>query len=213
MSAATLNVRYRTLVSEMEPQVIHDDSTNEKFIHKLRDLDNRWPTLGYEERRLHELLLLLIEDFETRTYNIPSASPVEVIEELMNANGLKQKDLVGVFPTESVISDVLAGKRALTVEHIKKLSERFAVSPALFFDLPAKRAVGVAEPEVSTQLPEGSSALHLAGITAQETPAMDGAYRLVAFGQSERLRPISTATIGAEFYKREGGASLAAGGR
>jgi antitoxin component HigA of HigAB toxin-antitoxin module len=31
------------------------------------------------------------------------------------------------------ISEVLNGKRELTKEHIRRLSERFKVSPALFF--------------------------------------------------------------------------------
>lgn len=72
--------------------------------------------------------------FEKRTYKIRSATPIEVIEELMAANDLKNKDLVGIFATESVVSEVLRGKRSLTVEHIKRLSERFNFSPAIFFD-------------------------------------------------------------------------------
>ncbi len=51
----------------------------------------------------------------------------------MAANGLRQKDLVDVFGTESVVSEVLNGKRELNKEHIRRLSERFKVSPALFF--------------------------------------------------------------------------------
>ncbi len=51
----------------------------------------------------------------------------------MEANSLKQKDLVDVFGTPSIVSEVLNGKRGLTIEHIKKLSRRFHVSPELFF--------------------------------------------------------------------------------
>jgi plasmid maintenance system antidote protein VapI len=135
-----------------------------------------------------------------------------VIEELLNANGLKQKDLVGVFPTESVVSDVLAGKRALTVEHIKKLSERFGVSPALFFELPITRINSVAEQVKSTSPPQYSSAWYLTGATQQETPVLGGAYRMIS-EQPEKHRTISPAMSRFEAYKREGGAALAAGGR
>jgi HTH-type transcriptional regulator/antitoxin HigA len=55
------------------------------------------------------------------------------LEELMEANGLKQEDLVGIFGTPSIISEVLNGKRKLTTDHIRKLSHRFHVSPELFF--------------------------------------------------------------------------------
>jgi len=50
----------------------------------------------------------------------------------MRASGLKQKDLVDIFGTPSIVSEVLKGKRNLTVEHIRRLSERFHVTPELF---------------------------------------------------------------------------------
>ena len=52
--------------------------------------------------------------------------------ELMRASGLKQKDLVDIFGTPSIVSEVLKGKRNLTVEHIRRLSQRFHVTPELF---------------------------------------------------------------------------------
>ena len=56
-----------------------------------------------------------------------------MLRHLMEAQGLKQKDMLGIFGTPSIVSEVLSGKRGLTVEHIKKLSQRFRVSTDLFF--------------------------------------------------------------------------------
>ena len=131
MSAAT--VSYPMLLTETQPEVVHDEALNERFIDVLRKLDARWDELSSDERKLHELLVLIIQDFEKRTYKVRAATPIEVIEELMAASNLKNKDLVGIFATESVVSEILNGKRGLTVEHIKRLSERFNVSPAVFF--------------------------------------------------------------------------------
>jgi HTH-type transcriptional regulator/antitoxin HigA len=50
----------------------------------------------------------------------------------MRANNLKQKDLVDVFGTPSIVSEVLSGKRQLTTEHIRRLTHRFHVSPEAF---------------------------------------------------------------------------------
>ena len=132
MGAPTM-LDYPTLVSRIAPRVIHDEALNEQFIARLEELDSRWDELSPAEKQLHELLALLIEDFESRAYKTRSATPTEVVTELMRANGLKQKDMVGVFETASVASEVLNGKRELTKEHIKRLSARFHVSPALFF--------------------------------------------------------------------------------
>ena len=85
------------------------------------------------EQRLAELLTLIIEDFEQKHYSSKPAGGIEALEELMEANRLKQKDLVSIFGTPSIISEVLNGKRRLTTEHIRQLSRGFQVSPELFF--------------------------------------------------------------------------------
>jgi len=50
----------------------------------------------------------------------------------MQAHKLKQRDLVDVFGTPSIVSEVLGGKRHLATSHIRKLSERFHVPAELF---------------------------------------------------------------------------------
>jgi HTH-type transcriptional regulator/antitoxin HigA len=99
---------------------------------KIDEMNARWDDLTKAERDLYETLAVLIEDFEKKTYPSRTASPIEAIQELMAANGLRQKDLVGVFETASVASEVLKGKRSLTTEHVRRLGKRFKVSPALF---------------------------------------------------------------------------------
>ncbi len=79
------------------------------------------------------MLTVLIEDFEEKSYALKPARPVEILRELIQANQLKQKDLLDIFGTPSIISEVLREKRGLTVEHIRKLSRRFHVSPEVFF--------------------------------------------------------------------------------
>lgn len=41
--------------------------------------------------------------------------------------------MVDVFGAPSLVSEVLGGKRPLSVAHIRKLSRKFNVSPELFF--------------------------------------------------------------------------------
>lgn len=115
------------------PAVIQSESENQRLTSLLEDLDRKQSRLSAAEQRLADLLTLLIEDFEARRYALKPATPVEALEELMNANGMKQKDLPDIFSTPSIISEVLNGKRKLTTEHIRKLSRRFHVSPELFF--------------------------------------------------------------------------------
>jgi HTH-type transcriptional regulator/antitoxin HigA len=137
MSTATAQLEYAALLARTLPAVIHSEKENERCIAMLETLDrkeDRKPEkLTAAERRLAELLTVLIEDFEEEAYALKPARPVEVLRELIESNGLKQKDLLDVFRTPSIASEVLREKRALTVEHIRKLSRRFHVSPEVFF--------------------------------------------------------------------------------
>ena len=123
---------YADLLSKTQPEVIHDEGQYEAALGRLESLTSK-ERLSEAEKKLVELLSLLIDDFETKHYSLPKAGPINVIRHLMEENQLRQKDLVDVFGTESIVSDILNGKRDLTKEHIRKLSERFSVSPAIFF--------------------------------------------------------------------------------
>ncbi len=133
MSVATSRPEYAALLAQVLPGVIRTEKENERCISLLEELDQRKTGLSGAEERLAALLTLLIEDFERRHYALKPASPIAVIEELMSANELKQKDLLDIFGTPSIVSEVLSGKRNLTTDHIRKLSRRFHVSPEIFF--------------------------------------------------------------------------------
>ncbi|MGO9274972.1 MAG: helix-turn-helix domain-containing protein [Terriglobia bacterium] len=123
---------YQRLLGASLPHVIETEEENEYYLKVVEGLNARSSALTPAEEKLAELLILLIEDFEERHYALRRASPRETLLELMRANNLKQKDLVDVFRTPSIVSEVITGKRRLTLEHVRRLSERFHVSPELF---------------------------------------------------------------------------------
>ena len=133
MSTLTVSPEYTALFKKVPPKVIHTEKENEAYTEILYDLDRRSKTLTPAEKELAELLTLLIEDFEEKRYQLSGAKPLDVLHFLMDQHGLKQKDLVDVFGAPSIVSEVLSGKRDLNKDHIKRLSERFNVSPELFF--------------------------------------------------------------------------------
>jgi HTH-type transcriptional regulator/antitoxin HigA len=124
---------YAELLAQTLPSVIHSEEENEHFTSILEELERRSHAWTPAEAKLAELLTLLIEQFEDQNYQLKAATPIDVLRELMESNDLKQKDLVDVFGTESTVFAVLKGKRDMTREHIKRLSERFHVSPEAFF--------------------------------------------------------------------------------
>lgn len=133
MSSVLVNSEYTSLLKRYPPKVIRTEKENARYTEILYDLDRRSKTLTPAEKELADLLTLLIEDFEQKRYRLPRAKPLEVLRFLMDQHNLKQKDLADVFGTVSIVSEVLCGKRELNKDHIKRLSERFNVSPELFF--------------------------------------------------------------------------------
>jgi HTH-type transcriptional regulator/antitoxin HigA len=132
MSATAVRSEYAALLSSALPAVIRNEAESERYIAMLEELDSKGNRMTAAERRLAELLTLVIEDFEEKHYALRASSPVDVLNELMSANNLKQKDLLDVVGTPSIVSEVLHSKRHLTTEHIRRLSRRFHVSPEVF---------------------------------------------------------------------------------
>jgi len=132
MSATAARSDYAALLLSTLPAIIRNEAENERHIAMLEELDRKGDRMTAAERRMAELLTLLIEDFEEKRDALEMSSPVEVLNRLMVANKLKQKDLLDVFATPSIVSEVLHGKRQLTTEHIRRLSRRFNVSPEVF---------------------------------------------------------------------------------
>lgn len=79
------------------------------------------------------VLGMLVHEYEEQSVLIPDLSGVELLKALVDEFGLKQKDLVPVFKTESIVSAIINGQRQFTVKHIEKLAEFFHVSPSTFF--------------------------------------------------------------------------------
>lgn len=114
------------------PTPITSDRQHAEYLSVLDRLASKENPTS-EEEKYAAVLMTLIEAYEEEHHSIPDASPVQVLRTLMDANGLRQKDLASIFGSESIVSEVLHKKRALNKTHIEKLSKRFGVSPAVFF--------------------------------------------------------------------------------
>ena len=86
----------------------------------------------HELSGLLELLGQFVEDYEKEHFIIPDAEPREVLRLLMERNGLKQIDLADEIGRQSVVSEILSGKRQINTRQAKALAARFGISAAAF---------------------------------------------------------------------------------
>lgn len=120
------------MIQKGAPHLIHSESELEKYTEVLFELSALPDPTPAQEEAI-ELLTLLIERYESERYPIPDVEPTDVLRFLIDQHGLSQRDLIPEFGAESTVSLVLTGKRKLTRDHIERLSERFHVSPSVFF--------------------------------------------------------------------------------
>jgi HTH-type transcriptional regulator/antitoxin HigA len=88
--------------------------------------------LNAEERELQALLAHLCTEYEDRTVPPPDVPPLGVLLYLMEQNELRPVDLVDVFGSRAVVSQVLSGKREISKAHARRLAERFRLSVEAF---------------------------------------------------------------------------------
>lgn len=123
---------YGKLLVRTLPRVIQTEKENERMISELEKLDTRAEPLTREEETLAELMTVLIQQFEEKHYPLGHAKPVEALRVLMEERNLRQRDLIPVFGSSSVVSDVLNEKRSISKAHAKRLAVFFHCPVSLF---------------------------------------------------------------------------------
>ena len=118
--------KYGRLLGKYRPRLIQTDEDFDRLAAELEALDAIEETreLDAEEHELQALLAHLCTEYEDRTVEPPSSTPVDVLKFLMEQNGLRPVDLMDVFGSRAVASQVLTGKREISKAHARRLAER-----------------------------------------------------------------------------------------
>ena len=75
-----------------------------------------------------DLLVHLVEVYETERYPIPPPDPIAAIEFRMEQQGLTQRDLIPYIGSRSKVSEVLSGKRPITMRMARALHQHLGIS-------------------------------------------------------------------------------------
>lgn len=116
---------------------IHDETDYERALALVEAIMDATRGSADREDAAHPLSALLdflvpaIRDYEAAYHAVPDAAPHEVLRFLMEQHGLTQSQLPEVG-NQSVVSQVLAGKRALNARQIARLCARFGVGADAF---------------------------------------------------------------------------------
>ena len=121
--------------ADISPKVIESEAEYRQFLVVAEDLLVKKNLRTPEETTLFRLVVKLIEDYESKHYNLDDwgkSAPHEILQHIMAASGTKQIDLVGIVGSKGVVSEVVNGSRAISKAQAKKLAKMFKVSAGLF---------------------------------------------------------------------------------
>lgn len=124
---------YLALVRAFPLVSIRDDAHLAEALENIDRLVEQAQRSAAEEAYLGALTDL-VETYEDAHIAIPPTSGIEAVRYLMDENGLSQAELVSIFGTPSVVSEVLAGKRRLSLMHIRRLAAHFGLPTDIFFE-------------------------------------------------------------------------------
>jgi HTH-type transcriptional regulator/antitoxin HigA len=119
-------------MTDAKPSTIRTEKENERTLAIVEKLIDKGEAISPEEEKLLKLLARLIEDFEMRYYHPREATPLEILQHLMESRGAKQSHLWEVFGSKGIASEVLNGKRGISKTHARALADYFHVPADLF---------------------------------------------------------------------------------
>ena len=121
----------------MEPRIIKTEEQYQRYLSEVERLAVHDPDPASVDGGRLELLAKLVEDFEKSRFKFRKPSPVEAILFRMEEQGLRQKDMAEMLGGKNRASEVLSGKRSLTLTMIRALYEKLAIPLELLIREPA----------------------------------------------------------------------------
>lgn len=121
----------------MEPRIVKTEEQYRRYLSEVERLAARDPESDSADGGRLELLAKLLEDYEKARFSFRKPGPVEAILFRMDEQGLRQKDIAEILGGKNRASEILSGKRGLTLPMIRALYEKLAIPVELLIREPA----------------------------------------------------------------------------
>ncbi len=120
----------------LEPKIIKTDDQYRAYLAEVDRLAADDPAPGTTDGDRLELLAKLVEDYEKERFRFKRPDPIDAIRFRMEEQGLRQKDLAPLLGGRNRVSEVLAGKRPLTLSAVRALSDALHIPADLLIREP-----------------------------------------------------------------------------
>lgn len=111
----------------MNYSIIRNNEQYELYLNRFSEIFDIDFSKHPEYEDEFDLLSLLIEDYEKKNFPIDTPSPIDYIKFIMDQKNLTNKDMEKYLGSASKVSEVLSGKRNLSLTMIKKLHNELEI--------------------------------------------------------------------------------------
>ena len=123
---------YSDLLVQIEPRPIGSNAALEKTYRLIDRLMNK-PELNRAESQMLELLSMLIEQYESREHPTPKVSAAELLAHLLESRAITKAKLAAATNIpRSTVTEILAGRRQISLGNIRKFADYFELPAGLF---------------------------------------------------------------------------------
>ena len=102
---------------------IKNNKSYETSLARVYELMQKNLKAGSPQSDELEILSILVKEYENEHYPVPKANPIDAIKFRMEQLGMNESQLSDVLGYRSRKSEILSGKRKLSLEMIRKLNE------------------------------------------------------------------------------------------
>lgn len=180
----------------MKVSPIRSEQDYDNALKRMSDLLGKTDRASKDET---EVLQVLTEKWERANHDVPPPSPLEAIRFRMKQQGLEPRDLVSMIGPRSRVSEILTGRRSLTLDMIRAIHRDLGIPLASLVgeDEEAKSKV----PKLSKAAREGLAAFGIMkereGYAAFRMRAFDGGPPSAYLRKTRTLRTNAKTDTGA----------------
>lgn len=122
---------YSQLLAKVAPKIIENDIEYQSALQEVEKLlFNKNRTI--EEDALYDLLITLVEKYETENHPLETAKPLQILQHLMEERGINESDLFNILENQEIVTAILEGKYVITTTQAEILGKYFHVPSSLF---------------------------------------------------------------------------------
>ncbi|MGA2727396.1 MAG: helix-turn-helix domain-containing protein [Terracidiphilus sp.] len=132
----------------MQIHPIRTENDHDLAVNRIAELIGAKPDTGEGEEL--DILATLVDAYEAKHHGIDAPDPITAIQFRMEQQGLTRKDLEPLIGSRARVSEVMTGRRSLTLAMIRRVRNELGIPADVLISHPQKKHRKRVNPEIAS---------------------------------------------------------------